>query len=48
MHFRPILVDEHFAPFAPAALMAAVRLLVRPRLAHALEYAAQTRREYPC
>jgi hypothetical protein len=48
MHFRPIVVDENILPFAPAALMAPVRLFIRPHLACALERAAQTRREYPC
>jgi hypothetical protein len=48
MHLGSILVDEHISPFAPAALMAPVRLFIRPHLTNALERAAQTRREYPC
>ena len=33
MHLQASSVDEHVAPFAPAALMAPVRLFVRPHLA---------------
>jgi hypothetical protein len=46
MNRRSIVADEHVPPLAPAALMAAIRLLLRTHLAHSLERISQTRREY--
>ena len=34
MHGRSIVADQHIPPLAPAALMAAIRLLVRAHLAN--------------
>lgn len=35
MHIRPIFSDDDVLPLAPPALMAAIRLLVRPHLPNA-------------
>ena len=48
MHGRSIVADQHIPPLAPAALMAAIRLLVRAHLANPFECVPQTRWEYPC
>jgi hypothetical protein len=48
MHRRPIVADEHVPPLAPAALMAAIRLLVGTHLAQPFKPVPQARRKYPC
>ncbi len=47
MDGRSIVADEHVAPLAPAALMAAIGLLLCAHLAYPLEGVTQTRRKYP-
>ena len=46
MHRRPIVGNEHVPPAPPAALMAAIRLLVRTYLAYSFKSIPQTRRKY--
>ena len=48
MHFRSVLGNEYIAPLAPAALVAAVRLLLGPHLTETFQRTTETRREYPC